>query len=215
MGTAGSTIKPIEFFSPASHAQELLGVYQAFTSMADELSAIPKYITGSEKIGGAGRTASGLAMLMGNASKILQMVASNIDGDVIRGMLEDLYDMVMLTDQSGQFRGDESIRVRGVEVAVQRETNRQRQIELLQATANPIDMQIMGIEGRSKLLRAVSSTVGIEEDVVPAEDELQARMQGSPGAVPALPPPGGSPSAPAPANMDAGVPEANAMRGMA
>jgi hypothetical protein len=217
LGNAGATIKPIEFFSPASHAQELLGVYQAFTSMADELSAIPRYITGSEKIGGAGRTASGLAMLMGNASKILQMVASNIDGDVIRGMLEDLYDMVMLTDQTGQFRGDESIRVRGVEVAVQRETNRQRQIEALQATANPIDMSILGPEGRAKLLRSVLSTVGIEDEVVPSEDELQARLSGPPGGVPALPAPapGGSPSAPAPANMDPGIPEAQAMRGMA
>jgi hypothetical protein len=210
---AGATIKPVEFFSPASHAQELLGVYQAFVTIADEISAIPRYVTGSEKIGGAGRTASGLAMLMGNANKILQMVASNVDGDVIRGMLEDLYDMVMLTDKSGQFRGDESIRVRGVEVAVQRETNRQRQLEALQATANPIDMAIMGLDGRAKLLRSVLSTVGIEEEIVPSEEELAARPQGGPPGAPALPAPGGG--APGPANTDMGVQDAGAMRGMA
>ena len=39
-------------------------------------------------------------MLMGNAQKVLQTVAANIDEDVIRGVLDCLYDMVMLTDTS-------------------------------------------------------------------------------------------------------------------
>jgi hypothetical protein len=209
---------PVNFFNPQSNAQELLAVYGFFQNQADELSAIPRYITGSDKIGGAGRTASGLAMLMGNASKILQMVASNVDNDVIRPVLQALYDMIMITDTSGRFRGDEAIRVRGVEVAVQRETARQRQIELLQATANPIDMQIMGLPGRSKLLRAVSENVGITDSIVPDEEELMAGAQGmGPPGAPGIPPmlPSGSSGSPGPANMDLGVPEAGAMRGMA
>lgn len=225
MAAGNNTLPPVNFFSPQSHAQELLGVYTAFTNMADELSAIPKYITGSDKIGGAGRTASGLAMLMGNASKILQMVASNVDHDVIRQLLEGLYDIVMLTDTSGTFRGDESIRVRGVEVAVQRETARQRQIEFLAGTQNPVDIQIMGPDGRAKLLRAVSKTVGIEDDIIPDDEELKARMMAPPPPAPGLGPGGVPPEPgtttgvnagppPAPANTDLGVPEANAMRGM-
>lgn len=213
LAPAGRSDKPIEFFQPNSHAQELLGVYKEFFGMADELSAIPRYMTGSGNMGGAGRTSSGLAMLMGNASKVLQMVSSNIDNDVMQGILEDLYDMVMLTDRSNTFRGDETVRVRGVEVAVQKETNRMRQIEFLTATANPIDTQIMGPDGRAKLLRAVSKTTGIEDDIVPSEEELKARMQGPPeGAVPVTPEGNGQP---APANTDPGVQEANAMRGMA
>jgi hypothetical protein len=212
------SIKPVDFFAPPSHSQELLGVYSFFQNLADELSAIPRYITGSDKLGGAGRTASGLAMLMGNASKILQMVAQNVDHDVIMGILQSLYDMVMLTDTTGTFRGDEEIVVRGVEVSVQRETNRQRQIEALTATANPFDIGIMGPEGRGKLLRSVLSTVGIEDDIVPTDEELKAKsMAGLPGAPPGAP--GGIPGQPAmlpsPANMDLGVPDAQAMRGMA
>ena len=97
MGNNGQP--PIRFFQPNSNAQELLGVYEKFTQIADELSAIPRYITGSERLGGAGRTASGLAMLMGNAAKILQTVAANIDNDVIEPVISELYDMVMLTDR--------------------------------------------------------------------------------------------------------------------
>src|SRR5215207_5458720 len=201
------SIKPVDFFAPPSHSQELLGVYTFFQGLADELSAIPRYMSGSNPGGGAGRTASGLAMLMGNASKILQMVAQNIDHDVIKPLLEGLYDMIMLTDRSGTFRGDETIRVRGVEVAVQRETARVRQIELLTATANPFDLQIMGPQGRAKLLRAVSETVGIDDDIVPSDDDLP---QAAPPAM--LPPDQGN--LPGPQNMDLGVPEAGAMRGM-
>lgn len=223
MQASGSTVKPVDFFSPTSNAGELLGVYEKFTQMADELSAIPRYVTGSERLGGAGRTASGLAMLMGNASKVLQNVAGNIDRDIINPLLQSLYDMVMLTDDTGMFRGDESIRVKGVSVAVQRETNRQRQLEFLQATGNPVDMSIIGVKGRAEILRAVSDELGLEgASIVPSDEDLyaqeqqkileaqqQAAMGQQPGA--AIPQQGNQPK---PANTDPGVQEAGAMRGM-
>jgi len=193
--------QPVVFFQPGSNAQELLGVYEKFTQIADELSSIPRYVTGSERLGGAGRTASGLAMLMGNAAKILQTVAANVDSDVIEPAVGELYDMVMLTDQSGTLKGDESIEVLGVNVAMQRETQRQRQLEFLQITANPIDMSIMGPVGRANVLRPVADGIGLEgETIVPPEEEIKAMaQQGPPGMPPGAPggaPPGGGPGAP-------------------
>jgi len=174
---SNSSQKPIDFFQPNSNAGELLQTYQKFSDLADELSAIPKYLSGGTA-GGAGRTASGLAMLMGNASKILQTVAANIDRDVLQGLLSNLFDMIMLTDQSGMLTGQEAIRVKGVTVAIQRETERSRQIEFLQATANPIDMEIMGAEGRAVVLRKVSDNIGVDgEKVVPSEDDLKKKQQ--------------------------------------
>lgn len=183
--------KAIDFFQPNSNAQELLGVYQQFVNMADELSAIPKYLSGAGTTSGAGRTASGLAMLMGNASKILQTVAANIDRDVLEPLLSSLFDMVMLTDQSSMLSGDEKVRVLGVSVAVQKETQRARQLEFLQITANPIDSQIVGPKGRAAILRSVAQTIGLPgEEIVPTEEQLtgmekqaqaMAAMQGIPG----------------------------------
>jgi hypothetical protein len=64
--------------------------------------------------------------------------------------------------------------VLGVNVAIQRETIRQRQLEFLQATLNPTDMKIMGITGRGAVLRSVSTTIGLNgEEVVPSEDKLE------------------------------------------
>lgn len=174
----GSTAPPISFFQPQSNANELLMVFEKFNTMADDLSAIPRYIAGSATPSNAGRTASGLAMLMGNASKLLQTVAANIDHDVLEPLMGALFDMVMLTDTTGLLRGDESVEVKGVTVAMQKETERQRQLEFLAATANPIDMQIMGPKGRSVVLRSVANTLGIEgQDIVPSDDELEAQQK--------------------------------------
>lgn len=175
MGNNGAP--PITFFQPNSNAQELLGVYQKFSEIADEISAIPRYLSGASA-GGAGRTASGLAMLMGNASKVLQTVAANIDRDVLDPLLTQLLDMLLLTDSTGMLTGDETIKVLGVSVAVQKETQRSRQLEFLQITANPIDSQILGPKGRASLLRSVSQTLGLDgQEVVPSEDDIEKQMK--------------------------------------
>lgn len=169
--------QPISFFMPASNAQQLIAVYQEFVSIADDVSAIPKYV-GGQAGGGAGRTASGLAMLMGNASKILQTVSANIDRDVIEVSMLQLFDLLMLTDTSGMLTGEERVTVQGVNVAIQRETLRQRQIEFLTATNNPTDQKIMGVKGRAVVLRSVSTTIGMPgEEIVPAEDQIDKMAQ--------------------------------------
>ena len=168
---------PIDFYQPQSNAQELLVVYDKFTQMADEVSAIPRYMTGSERVGGAASTASGLSMLMNNSSKVMQSVAANIDNDVIKRVINQLYDMVMLTDTTGLLRGDEHIEVRGVSTAIQREQDRVRQLEFLQLTGNPMDMQIVGLKGRAAVLRKVAGNLGLDwEAIVPSDEELQALM---------------------------------------
>ena len=172
----GNNRPPIEFFQPQSNAQEILQVINQMNVMADEQSAIPRYLTGESLSGGAGRTSSGLAMLMNNAQKVLQTVAANIDEDVMDPLLSYVYDMIMLTDQSGILTGEEQVRVRGTAVAIQRETERQKQLQFLQITANPLDMQIVGEIGRARVLRAVSSDLGLPDDVVPDDQTLQAQL---------------------------------------
>jgi hypothetical protein len=174
MVTSGT--EPVSFYQPNINGQELMGIYKEWNSMANEISAIPSYMTGGEKVGGAGRTASGLAMLMGNASKTLQNVAASIDREVISPLLMELFDMVMLT-QPGTFKGDELIVVKGVNHAVKREQDRMRQLEFLQLTANPMDMQIMGPAGRANILRSVATNLGLEhEKTIPDDEEIRAQI---------------------------------------
>lgn len=184
----GNKEKPVDFYQPNSNLQELMAVYEKFANMADEASALPKYLTGSGATGGAGRTASGLAMLMDNASKVMQNVAANVDDDILMPCIERLYEMVMLSDAGPNLRGDESIVVKGVTVAVQKETDRMRKLEFLQMTANEIDMSIMGIPGRAAVLEDVAEELGIKgKKVVPSPEEL-AQMQAQQAAAAQGPP---------------------------
>jgi len=190
LGNSSATVPPVDFFQPTNNVQALVQVFELMYTMADDVSAIPRYLQGGAA-GGAGRTASGLAMLMGNASKVLQTVCGNIDIDALVPCLTETLDMILLTDQTGMLEGDEKVVVKGVQIAMQRETMRSRQLELLQVTANPIDMQIMGPKGRATLLRAVTQNVGIPgAEIVPSDEDMaaqqkaaqaQAKMQGMVG----------------------------------
>lgn len=169
---------PVSFFMPTSNVQPMMAAYKEFIEIADDISAIPKYMGGGASSGGAGRTASGLAMLMGNSSKILQNVSANVDRDVVEPALGQLSDVIMLTDTSGILTGDEQITVRGVNVAIQRETMRQRQLEFLQNTNNPVDNKIMGMRGRGVLLRTVADTLAVDgERIVPPDEVLERREE--------------------------------------
>lgn len=173
------TSRPIDFFQPNSNANELLGVYRSMMEMADEVSAIPRYVTGgAQSTGGAASTASGLSMLMNNASKVLMNVAAAIDDDIIEPILQDTFILTMLTDKSGFLRGDEKIVVKGVAVAQAKETDRMRQLEFHQLTTNEFDIQIMGPERRARVLGAIAKNIGLPYDeVVPDDEEVQRKMQ--------------------------------------
>jgi hypothetical protein len=74
--------------------------------------------------------------------------------------------------------GEEEIQVSGVGVAIQKETERSRQLEFLAATANPIDMGIIGPKGRAAILRPVADTLGLPgEQIVPTDDQMEAQQK--------------------------------------
>tara|TARA_R110000772_G_scaffold51809_5_gene118873 strand:+ start:771 stop:2807 length:2037 start_codon:yes stop_codon:yes gene_type:complete len=189
----GSAEPAVNFHQPQSNSQELLATYQQMTTIADEISSIPRYMTGSSSVGGAGRTASGLNMLMQNAGKVLQSVAANIDADIFAPLLQKLYDTVLLTDEEGRLQGDESIRVRGVVFANQRENERTRMLEFLQMTANPIDSQIVGMEGRAELLREIADRIGLEGVQIVPDKETVKQQQAQQAQAPQGATPGGKP----------------------
>jgi hypothetical protein len=191
----GSSAKPIDFFQPSSNVQELLTTYEKFSVLADEYSGIPRYMTGNSPSGGAGRTASGMSMLMSNANKAMKQVVQNIDTSVMTPMLERLYFYNMKYSDDNELKGDVNVVARGAIGIVAKEAAQVRRNEFLAATANPIDMQIMGIEGRATLLREMSRDLDMNPDeIVPPREmlkvaqQVQAMMQQ--GQPPMMPPPG-------------------------
>lgn len=191
---------PVEFFSVDSHAQELMQVYTFFSGLADDISAVPKYVTGNQQVGGAGRTASGLSKLMGNSNRVMKSVAANIDNNVIAPAVQKCYDLVLLTADTDKLKGDEQIVVRGATTAERRETDRMRLLEFLQMTANPLDSAIIGPQGRAVVLGHVAESLGLDGETVVPDPEQVARMMAMQQAQAQQPPGGAGPGGQSPAN---------------
>lgn len=183
--SAGNSGKPVEFFQPSSNAQELLMVMEKMYQFADDWSLIPRYMAGSEKMSGAGRTASGMSMLMNAANKGLKGVVSNIDAKVLTPMLQNLYNFNMIYDPDPSIKGDAKVSARGATSLMQLESLQLRRNEFLAATANPIDSQIVGVSGRAEVLREVAK--GLEMDVnrvVPPREAFAQVQPQMPGQMP-------------------------------
>lgn len=177
--------KPIEFFQPDSMVRELLTIFDHFSRAADEHASIPAYVYGgTERVQGAGKTASGLAMLMGQASKGMKLVMTNIDRDVIKPRMEALYYHNMLFDPDESIKGDLIVKARGSSALLVRE---QRQIRLNEFMAlvggNDMALGILGPRGFATLLREAGKDlldIPVERVVPPDEVMEQKANQPAP-----------------------------------
>jgi hypothetical protein len=187
----GSSAPAVRFNQPDSRANELLGVYERFSKMADDHSGIPSYIYGDTNVQGAGRTASGLSMLMGSAGKGIRQVVMHIDNDVIYAIVHRQFVYNMRYDEDESIKGDAEVIARGAVNLAVKETVNVRRLEFLNATANEIDMQIIGIEGRAAILREVAKGLQMPTDeIIPSRDKLEFTARTAAAAAP----PQGQPS---------------------
>ncbi len=172
---SGSSEKPIEFFQPNSNALELMGIYEKFSTLADEYSGVPRYMTGDSPAGGAGRTASGMSMLMNNAGKSIKQVIGNIDMDVTAPLIERLYYTNMKYSDDPELKGDVRVVARGVNVLVAKEAAQLRMGEILQIVSNSeMLIGIVGEEAVANLLREITKPLNM--DIVPDKEVIRARM---------------------------------------
>ena len=170
----GSAAKPIEFFQPTSNAEQLMAVYEKFSVLADEYSGVPRYMTGDAPAQGAGRTASGMSMLMGNAGKSIKQVVGNVDLDVTGPLIERLYYYNMKYTDDPELKGDVKVVARGVNVLVAKEQAQVRMNEILNIVAsNPLFIDIVGEEPIADLLREVTKQLNM--DIVPPKEVIRAR----------------------------------------
>jgi len=184
-------------------------IFQHFSVRADEDSGIPRYMTGESPSGGAGRTASGLSMLLGNASKTIKQVDANVDMDIIKPIIERLYDHNMQFSDDEELKGDIRVVARGATSIMLKESAQVRRNEFLQiVSSNPVLSQIVGMEGIATLLREAAKTLDMPnvDKIVPNLDKvkLMTMLQQNLAAVQAQNGQQGGPNTPTPATGPSG-----------
>lgn len=169
----GSSAPAVRFTQPENNAAALMGVYEKFSRLADDHSGIPAYVYGDLNVQGAGRTSSGLSMLMGAAGKAIRQVIMHIDADVVKPVVHRQFVYNMRYDEDESIKGDVQVIPRGAINLAVKETTNVRRIEFLTATANPVDMEIMGKDGRAAVIREIAKGLQMPaDDVVPSREKM-------------------------------------------
>jgi len=168
---------PMGWFQPESNSNELLSAYEKIFNQADEISGIPKYMSGSSDVGGAGETATGLSMLMEAATKTMKDVIGSIDQEMIVPIVEETWLSVMMYEPE-KASGDIRITARASDYLIQKDTTQARRENFLDRTNNETDMAIIGMEGRAEILRENVKSLKMPVDkIIPRQQDLEKKAE--------------------------------------
>jgi hypothetical protein len=158
-----------------SNAQELMAVYQFFSQIADIYSGVQSFEHGNNPRTGAAGTASGLSMLLNASSRLVKRVIAGVD-KAITACVDRQHALIMLYSEKEYLKRDVEIEARGASSLLVKEQQQVRLIEMLGMTNNPVDLQIMGMEGRTEMLREAVKSLAIDTaKAIPPDDVIRAR----------------------------------------
>ncbi len=176
--TLGHNREAIRFFQPNMMTDKLMKAYEYFFTQAGEQLGVPAYEQGlGGAASGAGKTAHGLSMLMNAASKIIKDAILDIDTKVIKKIVYNTWIHTVMYDEDVDYRGDINIIARASEYLIVQDMLQARRQEFLAITNNDSDMAIIGLEGRAKVLREIAKGLKMTDNIVPDDQDLQARLE--------------------------------------
>jgi hypothetical protein len=176
---AGVTSKAIEFFVVPNCVRELMDVYKTALNRMDDESGLPAFQYGSEEAAGAGRTLGGLTLLQEASGRVITDTIHGIDRKVISPFISRMYEWNMLFSDDQNIKGDAKVATRGTSALVVKQMKLERLSAVMQETANPFDMQVLGLPGRAELLRQRIKMLDLGdavEKIVPTGKDLAARL---------------------------------------
>ena len=156
-----------------SNLNELSMLAARCESNADEVTAIPRYMSGENATQGAAGTAAGMSMLMGAANIVIKDLITSWDEGVTRTFLTGMYRWNMQFNKDSSIKGDFDVKARGTASLVAKEVRARQLNEFSASTMNEFDAPLIK---REKLLRqrAEANELG---DVVKTEEELKAEQE--------------------------------------
>jgi hypothetical protein len=149
--------------------EELFPIVNMFKENADDVTAIPRYMQGENATTGAAGTASGMSMLMANASIVMKDLITNYDEGVTRTFIEALYFWNMQFNPDDRCKGDFDIKARGTASLMAKEI-RAQQLDQFAATISPEDAPYIK---REELLRQRAEAHDLAS-IIKTEKEVQA-----------------------------------------
>lgn len=169
-GSPGQAVYGIKF---PNTAPANLQMVQEMRQQADEATGIPSVAHGQTGVSGTGRTASGMSMLMNNASLNIKSVVRNIDRNVIRPMGQSLFAWNMQYNgiNHPEIEGDLEIIATGASSLEQKDIENQRLQVFLSLSTNPALAPLIKL---STVIKKLALTMDMEpEEILNSPEEAQ------------------------------------------
>ncbi len=158
-------------------ADKLIRISQAFSRIADEQPGIPSNTNPSGQ--GATDTASGYSMFLSVLARGMESVVKEIDAKIITDSISRHY-YSMLPEMDVSLIADMRIVAKGSSSLLAKEQQAVRRTEWLRETNNPVDMAIIGMEGRKNVLMETAQAHDFDLDKTfpenPSQMPLAANM---------------------------------------
>lgn len=141
-----------------------------FENNTDEVTAIPRYMTGENATTGAAGTASGMSMLMGAANIVIKELLNSWDEGVTRTFIQALYRWNMQFSRDNSIKGDFDVKARGTASLIAKEL---RAVQLSEFAQGPAQQpRFAPFIKDHKLLQQIAEAAEMS-DVIKSEDEVK------------------------------------------
>lgn len=161
-------------FDLPSHTNELMALTKMFSDFSDELTT-PRFMQGDNNgVKGAGKTASGLSMLMGAANINLKDLVKDFDDCITKPFITALYHWNMKFNKREDIKGDFDIIARGSSALIAKEIQAQRMTQAVALTDNP------RFQGRVKdddLLSEIFKSMDLDTEILRTDAEYEDWQQ--------------------------------------
>ena len=177
-GGATPGAKLVEFWQPDSQSEKLMKVIRDFALLADQIIEMPAYTSNSDSVAGAGRTSSGLSMIMSSSNRGMKRVILDMDRNVFREVISRLVDYNLENIDDDSIKGDMNFSSDGVVAMMMREQLSDQRMKFLAATQNEFDMKVLGIDGRAKILADALETLESDyDDIAPTKEKIEKLLR--------------------------------------
>lgn len=158
---AEAQAQAVHVYNVSSYTGEYMSMINFFMNAADDITTIPRFMYGeSSQAQGAGKTATGLSMLMGAANVTLKEQIKNFDDGITKPFIKALYHWNMEFNPKEYVKGDFNIVATGSSSLVAREVRMESLMQFLNYTNNPTDLMYTN---RGSVLKEMAKAMDLGE----------------------------------------------------
>lgn len=161
--------KAVDYTPISSKTQEYMAIVEFFRGFADDLT-LPRFQHGNAKVSGAGKTASGLSMLMAASNLDIKDLVKSFDDDITTPFITALYHWNMQFNDNLALKGDFDVVAKGSASLIAKELQSQQLVSIAQITENPRFRHLMKDD---ELLRELAKSSDITAGLVRTPEEQE------------------------------------------